>query len=126
MSKCSADCSTLDCRRLHTTAASTDTDTRGGSRSTVDTAVGEESCVQVLRRLQHSRLPSTHTTAASTDTDTRGGSRSTVDTAVGEESCVQVLRRLQHSRLPSTHTSRRLHRHRHTWRQPIHCRHCRR
>ena len=28
------------------TAASTDTDTRGGSRSAVETAVGEESCVQ--------------------------------------------------------------------------------
>ena len=72
-------------------AASTDADTRDGSRSTANTAVGQESCVQRIRRLQHARLPSTDTAAAGpTSENTRGG-RSTVDTAVGQESCVQVL-----------------------------------
>ena len=119
-SKCSADCSSLHCRRvMQPPPPPTPTHawwplillsihrhrhTRGSSRSTVDAAVGEETCVQLLRRLQLSPLPATDATAASTETDTRvvavdllsihrhqhtrGSSRSTVDTAVGEESCV--------------------------------------
>ena len=51
-------------------AASTDTDTDGSSRSTVDTVVGEERSVLLLRRLQLSPLPSTDTAAASTANDT--------------------------------------------------------
>ena len=55
-----------------TTAASTDTDTRCGSRY---------HCQQVLLRLQLTPLPSDETTASSTDTDTdtRGGSHTSVD-----------------------------------------------
>ena len=68
-----------------TTNTSTDSDTRGGSRSTVDNAVGEQRSVQVLHHLQLSPMLSTDTATANTDTDTRGGSRSTVDNAVGEQ-----------------------------------------
>ena len=69
---------------------------------------------RVLRRLQHSRLPSTDTTtaaASSTDIDARGGSRSAVDIAIGEESCVQV-RAPPSAALPTAidrHNHRRLH-----------------
>ena len=76
MSKCSAVCSTPDCRRLTPRPLLpppplAPTHVHSGSRSAVDTAVGEDSCiVHVHQRLQHSRLPSTDTTTATTSTDT--------------------------------------------------------
>ena len=51
-----------------TAAATTVYDTRGSSRSTVDTAVGEQSCVHLLRHVQLSPLLPTDTAAASTNT----------------------------------------------------------
>ena len=60
-----------------TTAASTDTETRGGSQTTVETAVGEESCVDKCsadssslhcRRLTPPPPPPTPTHVAAADT----------------------------------------------------------
>ena len=102
---CSTDSTNLDCRSLTPLPPPPTPTHAGGSWSTVATAVGEQSRAQLLRRRNHSRLPSADTTTASTDTRTRGGSRSTVDTAVGEQSCAQLPSRLHHSRLPCTDTT---------------------
>ena len=91
------------------TTASTDTNTGGGSRSTVDTVVGEESCDQLLRRLQLSPLPSTDATAASTDTGTRVAAVVLLSTLPSvRRSMSRLFRRLQLSPLPSTDKHRRL------------------
>ena len=90
VSKCSTVCSSLDCRRL-TAQPPPPTPSHVAAANALSTRqLVRKTCVQVLRRLQLSRLPSTDSAAASTDaasTDAvaRGGSRSSVDTGIGAE-----------------------------------------